>query len=878
MAASSFDTTTLRGALETERHAVLIKQDWVPADYAARVDESILKVDFRPDVFQKQSFYFLSQNKPTFVAAHTSSGKTLVAEYAVFRAEKNGTRVIYTSPIKALSNQKFYDFKHKFADVGLITGDVQVNPDAQCLIMTTEILRNMVYRNSDVLRDTEYVIFDEVHYINDADRGVVWEEAIIMMPRHVSMVFLSATIPNALEFGEWVGRTRRECVYVISTNKRAVPLEFAVYCDSDAYRLDDRPRDGHAPSNFAAPLGVFSGKVRPKRRFSVSDLGNYIANRRLLPAIFFSFSKRACEEYGKTLQLLDLTSPAEKKKIAAFLEQAFGALSEQDRFLPQVLAMKQQAARGVAVHHGGLLPFVKECIELLFASNLVKILIATETFAMGVNMPAKCCAFLSVTKMDCGAQRFLTPAEFIQMSGRAGRRGMDRVGTVLIADQKMHPIESIKRMITGTPYNLSSQFKLSFSLILMAFRSNIEVEELMRNSFKEHGAQKGATEDMLRLGRLEAVRPFSCAACGDCAEMLASMALICRENFSLIKKVVKLGDTLILKNNTTVEVRQIDGNRLTIGPRQTALAGPLFATQTTLCADGARIPEGHCAHPIDRVAAGCSGTVEFRDVFALVRGDAIALDYGITDIQHVQTMLDLGKALARLEGAACLACPDFSAHYYEIIESARVQREIRHIKEKYDRNSLIQIGEYSARLRFLRAHGYIDQFIELKGRAAAEIRTVNEIVVVELILENFFADCDPSELIALFSSMVYETRDEEDFEVPERFRERVDTIKEMYGRLSDEMCALEIPKMSPLNFGMVCAVHDWCSGDSLGAIVAKHGIQEGAFVRLILRLEECCREMVNVAALIGDEGLGQKFAEASAIIKRDIIFMPSLYI
>lgn len=876
MDGGAFDLASLGKAMPAERFALKLSQDWIPEDYDERVDESILNIKFRPDVFQKQSFYFLSKNQPVFVSAHTSSGKTLVAEYAIFRAQKNGTRVIYTSPIKALSNQKFYDFKQKFDDVGLITGDVQVNPDAQCIIMTTEILRNLVYKNSDLLRDTEYVIFDEVHYINDTDRGVVWEESIIMTPRHISLVLLSATIPNAMEFGEWVGRTKRQCVFVISTGKRAVPLEFAIYCDSDAYELCDGKRDKRPASNFPGALVPFSSKIKMKRRFRISDLGNYVANRRLIPAIFFSFSKRACEEYGRTLQLLDLTGPAEKKKISLFLEQAMGALGEEDRFLPQILVMREQALRGVAIHHGGLLPFVKECVELLFSQNLIKILVATETFAMGVNMPAKCCVFLSVTKIENGSFRFLSSGEFIQMSGRAGRRGMDRVGTVLIADQRMHPIEAVRKMVYGTPYNLSSRFKLSFSLILMASRSNIEVEDLMRSSFREHGSQRDFSGDMQRLARLETRRPFSCDSCADLPAFLESLSFICRENCHLLKRAVGAGDLLVLKNNSIVSVEQVRGNRLAVRGTDRVLDGRLFCKRGR--EDGGTDTSKYCRYPPDEVHPGGDTEIQHSDVFAVVKNNRVCFDYGLTDIQFVTPVMDLKKAYSVLEDSACLGCADFSRHYYEAIEAAAVENEARYIRNKYDKKSLIQISEFSARTRFLVRHHFIEESIALKGRVAAEIRTVNEILVTEMIFSNRLRDFTPSELIAVFSAMVHESHEEREFEIADHLRDKVQIVSELHERLSGEMAELEIPAMEPLNFEMVNAVFDWCQGLSLGVIVARHSVQEGTFVRLILRLEECSREMVAVSSLIGDGALGEKFAEASKKIKRDIVFMPSLYI
>ncbi|CAG2099937.1 unnamed protein product, partial [Medioppia subpectinata] len=719
--------------IEANQYAKKLVGNWLPDDYSTTVDEDILNISFKPDIFQKQSFYFLQKHESVFVSAHTSSGKTLVAEYAIHLALKRGNRVIYTSPIKALSNQKFFDFKSRFENVGLITGDVQVNPEANCLIMTTEILRNMVYRNSDLLRTTEFVIFDEVHYINDCDRGVVWEESIIMLPKHICLVMLSATIPNSMEFSEWVGRTKERCIYVISTEKRAVPLEFVIYSDFEAYSIAGTKLEAE-PTNFKNCLLPYSKKIKPGGRFRINDLGHFVTNRRLIPAIFFSFSKKLCEEYGRSLETLDLTNPMEKKKIDQFLVKAMCNLTDADRYLPQVCRMSEQVRKGIAVHHGSLLPFVKECIEILFSQNLVKILIATETFAMGVNMPAKCCVFLSLTKIDNSHYRYLETGEFIQMSGRAGRRGMDKVGTVIIADQRNPPLTTIKKVIDGHPLNLSSQFKLSFSLILMALRGNITVEDLMRSSFKEHEVQKGFSTDMIRLSSLETSQKLQCSNCED-------------------------------------EIRGIQGD------------------------------------------------------------------------------------------------------YRSIVEYT-INNEISFIKNKYSEKSLVQMEEYTARTKFLVEKGFVvDGTVTIKGRVAAEIRTVNDVFVTELVFGNFFEDLTFPETLALMSSMIYE-EDTDGQDLNEEFISRFDEIKQAYTELQTDIDKLSIPCFQSLNFGMAQAVYDWANGIGLGPIVAKHSIQEGSFVRLILRLDECCREMVNVAILIGNADLERKFSESSSMIKRDIVFMP----
>lgn len=435
---------------------------------------------FELDVFQKEAVYHLEQGDSVFVAAHTSAGKTVVAEYAIAMAKRNMTKTIYTSPIKALSNQKFRDFKEDLegVDVGLITGDVQINPEANCLIMTTEILRSMLYRGADLIRDVEFVIFDEVHYVNDQDRGVVWEEVIIMLPQHVKFILLSATVPNTYEFANWIGRTKQKNIYVISTPKRPVPLEINIWAKDKLISVINEKRE-FLESNFKAHKELVAGKSSlPDRKTEKpgasrgrggsvvrgrgggrggsrgagavgsnrsdffkrsgpnkktwTNLVNHLKSKDLLPAVIFVFSKKRCEDYADWLDGVNFCTGKERSQIHMFVEKSVTRLKKEDRELPQIIKMKSLLERGIAVHHGGLLPIVKELIELLFAKGLIRVLFATETFAMGLNLPTRTVVFSEIQKHDGNNLRNLNPGEFTQMAGRAGRRGLDKTGTVIV--------------------------------------------------------------------------------------------------------------------------------------------------------------------------------------------------------------------------------------------------------------------------------------------------------------------------------------------------------------------------------------------------------------------------------------------------------------
>ncbi|KAI8070677.1 NUC185 domain-containing protein [Gongronella butleri] len=522
------------------------------------VPEMAQQYPFELDTFQKHAIYHLEKGESVFVAAHTSAGKTVVADYAIALASKHMTKAIYTSPIKALSNQKFRDFRHTFGDdVGILTGDVQIRPEASCLVMTTEILRSMLYRGADLIRDVEFVIFDEVHYVNDLERGVVWEEVIIMLPAHVNIILLSATVPNTKEFADWVGRTKKKDIYVISTLKRPVPLEHHLYAGKELFKIvaANEPKLNGVEYKKATDAllkrkevenkdarggkaGVRGGRGGAMTRGNVKQVGRSFQQRMqtdrnlfvhligllnkksLLPVVIFTFSKRRCEEYASSLSKTDLCTSLEKSEIHVFIERSLVRLRGTDKELPQILRMRDLLSRGIAVHHGGLLPIIKEIVEILFARGLVKVLFATETFAMGVNMPARSVVFSGIRKHDGRSFRDLLPGEYTQMSGRAGRRGLDSTGMVIIAcgGDEAPSAATLSTMLLGKPTKLESQFRLTYNMILNLLRVEaLKVEDMIKRSFSENTNQRllPDTQRLVDENELKknALRQVDCAIC-----------------------------------------------------------------------------------------------------------------------------------------------------------------------------------------------------------------------------------------------------------------------------------------------------------------------------------------------------------------------------
>ncbi|KAF5012703.1 hypothetical protein FDECE_1263 [Fusarium decemcellulare] len=489
------------------QHQVALPPDldyeYVPLSEHKAPDEPARTWNFKLDPFQSLSVASIEREESVLVSAHTSAGKTVVAEYAVAQCLKRNQRVIYTSPIKALSNQKYRDFEAIFGDVGLMTGDVTINPTASCLVMTTEILRSMLYRGSEIMREVAWVVFDEIHYMRDKTRGVVWEETIIMLPDKVRYVFLSATIPNAFQFAEWIAKIHHQACHVVYTDFRPTPLQNYFFpAGGTGARLIVDEKSNFNEQNFNLvmqeveekkgadpndPTARQKGKGKNKKtNKGGADSGSDIAKiirmtikKKFNPVIVFNFSKRECENMAMNISSLSFNDDSEKAMVRKVFSSAIESLSEQDRELPQIVNLLPLLERGIGVHHSGLLPILKETIEILFQESLIKVLFATETFSIGLNMPAKTVVFTQVTKWDGVKRRPLTSSEYIQMAGRAGRRGLDARGIVIMMiDDKLEP-DTAKEIVTGHQDRLNSAFYLGYNMILNLLRIEAISPEFM---------------------------------------------------------------------------------------------------------------------------------------------------------------------------------------------------------------------------------------------------------------------------------------------------------------------------------------------------------------------------------------------------------------
>ncbi len=442
---------------------------------------------FELDDFQKEACECITNGKSVVVCAPTGAGKTVIAQHAIHRALEEGKKVFYTTPLKALSNQKFSDFSEKYgADkVGLLTGDSSFNRNAQIVVMTTEVFRNMLYGTNfgsvtDNLKDVRYVILDEVHYMNDEQRGTVWEESIIYCPTNVQIIALSATVANADKLTDWIN-TVHSRTELINTDFRPVPLRF--------YYFDSSQPNTILP--LLTPSGALNKKIKPeKKEFKrgkpvqkknvVKDVVRNLHEKDMLPAIYFTFSRKKCDEQMERCAELCLVTPKEQEQIRQIIDEyiAENPYLYKNKHIEYLL-------QGVASHHAGLLPGWKVLVEKLFQKGLIKVVFATETRAAGINMPARSTVISSISKRTDSGHRTLTPSEFLQMSGRAGRRGMDEIGYVTIVGTAFQTPEEVAELVLSDANPLESKFSPSYSMVLNLLQrfSLEEAKELVLKSF-----------------------------------------------------------------------------------------------------------------------------------------------------------------------------------------------------------------------------------------------------------------------------------------------------------------------------------------------------------------------------------------------------------
>lgn len=446
---------------------------------AAILDQFGALYSFPLDTFQIEAINTFLDGDSVMVAAPTGTGKTIVAEFGVYESFRRGGRVIYTTPIKALSNQKFRDLRGWYGDqVGLLTGDVTENPGAPIVVMTTEVMRNMLLQTPWDLDTVDCVIFDEVHYIADQERGTTWEEAIILCPEHIQLICLSATVSNADEIANWIGRTHRP-IRLITHYERAVPLALSYYFDKklrlvidhNGQQVADFPNvGGEVKRKFHR--GGMSAEARKKIENDEPqpwEVLQAMATQEMLPAIYFLFSRRDCQDYAQRFAMMRpnfVRDDETRRRIEATINAHVGSMNEEDRELEQVRSITSLVSQGIGYHHAGLLPVLKQLVEVLFTRGLLQVVFATDTLALGVNMPARSVVIGRMTKWDGRSRRMLIPNEFQQMAGRAGRRGMDIKGNVIVPYSPWIKFTEMMEVATGELEPVISAFSIRYNTVL----------------------------------------------------------------------------------------------------------------------------------------------------------------------------------------------------------------------------------------------------------------------------------------------------------------------------------------------------------------------------------------------------------------------------
>lgn len=945
----------------------------VPSGYALTQDESIhgtlanpvyngemaKTYSFELDPFQRVSVACLERNESVLVSAHTSAGKTAVAEYAIAMAFRDKQRVIYTSPLKALSNQKYRELHQEFKDVGLMTGDVTLSPNASCLVMTTEILRGMLYRGSEVLKEVAWVIFDEIHYMKDRERGVVWEESIIFLPPAIKMVFLSATMSNATQFAEWICHLHKQPCHVVYTDFRPTPLQHYVFPmgGSGLYLVVDE-KEQFREDNFVKLQDTFSKQKMGGRRENGKASGRMakggsgsggsdifkivkmIMERKFEPVIVFSFSRRECEQHAMSMSKLDFNTQEEKDTVEQVFQNAVDCLNEEDRNLPAIELMLPLLKRGIAVHHSGLLPVIKELVELLFQEGLVKALFATETFAMGLNMPAKTVVFTAVKKWDGDSHRYIGSGEYIQMSGRAGRRGKDDRGICIIMVDEQMEMNTLKDMVLGKPAPLVSTFRLSYYSILNLMsraEGQFTAEHVIKNSFHQFQHEKALPDIGKTVSKLEE-EAASLDASGEAevAEYHKLKLDIAQLEKKLMSEITRPERVLYyLGSGRLIKVRE-GGTDWGWGVVVNVVKKPSAGVGTLPSRGGGYIVDTllHCSpgssengsrpkpcppnpgekgemHVVPVQLPLISTLSKIRisvppDLRPLDARQSILLavqelesrfPHGLPKLNPVKDMkiedpevVDLVTQIEELEHKLFAHPLNKSQDENQIRcfqRKAEVNHEIQQLKSKM-RDSQIQKfrDELKNRSRVLKKLGHIDAdgVVQLKGRAACLIDTGDELLVTELMFNGTFNDLDHHQVAALASCFIPVDKSSEQINLRTELAKPLQQLQESARKIAEiqHECKLEVNVdeyvESTVRPFLMDVIYCWSKGATFAEVIQMTDIFEGSIIRSARRLDEFLNQLRAAAQAVGEVNLEKKFAAASESLRRGIMFSNSLYL
>ncbi|WP_163274644.1 DEAD/DEAH box helicase [Cellulomonas iranensis] len=872
------------------------------------------RLDFPLDDFQVEACAALERGSGVLVAAPTGAGKTVVGEFAVHLALAAGRKAFYTTPIKALSNQKYADLArvHGADRVGLLTGDTNVNGDADVVVMTTEVLRNMLYAGSPALTGLGYVVMDEVHYLADRFRGPVWEEVIIHLPDDVQLVSLSATVSNAEEFGDWLATVRGDTTVVVSEH-RPVPLGQHVMVDDrllelyaghvdptdpgvdppinpDLAQLLRRQLPGGPPRRGPGDRGGRGrggpgphrggGGVRPTPRFVVVD---ELAQADLLPAIVFIFSRAGCESaVEQCLRAgVRLTNPREQSEIRLLVEERCAAIPPEDLAVLGYDRFVEAAVRGVAAHHAGMLPLFKETVEDLFSRGWVKVVFATETLALGINMPARSVVLEKLVKWDGSAHVDITPGEYTQLTGRAGRRGIDTEGhAVVVAHAGLDPVQ-LAGLASRRLYPLRSSFRPTYnmSVNLVAQVGRERAREVLETSFAQFQADRGvvglARQAQAHAEALEGYAEAMSCHLGDFAQYMGLRRAITDRERGLAKDAaaarradvartldgLKTGDVVEIPVGRRAQhavVVDPGGPGGFDGPRPTVLTTDRQVRRLTVADVGTglrtvgrlKVPGGFQV----RVPAAR------RDLAARLRSRLDELDVtpsgrpgGRRDRARTAAAEDAAlEALRReLRAHPCHRCPDREDHARWAERWERLRDEHAALVRRIAGRTGSIAAVFDRTCDVLRTLGYLaldddgTLAVTPDGQWLRRLYAENDLVLAECLRQGVWDELDAPGLAAAVSTLVYRSRRDDDSgaHVPGgpdgRLGRALDAAVRAWSQLEDLEHAARLETIQPLDLGLVEPIHRWAAGRSLDAVLRGSDLAAGDFVRW-------CKQVIDV--------------------------------
>jgi ATP-dependent RNA helicase HelY len=818
---------------------------------------------FSPDPFQLEALRSIDNGRSVVVTAPTGAGKTLIADGSIALTIQDGRRSFYTTPIKALSNQKFNDLivDHGPERVGLLTGDNVINGDAPIIVMTTEVLRNMIYEGSHALNDLGLVVLDEVHYLADRQRGSVWEEVIIHLPKPIRLVCLSATIANPDEFTDWVRQRRGECDLVLET-ERPVPLA-SMYMWRDKHRehqITMAPVFGRSGRPNGAISKMLKSAMGRQRRFSTPRRVSVIRELDrdgLLPCIYFVFSRKGCDQTAQEVANagLDFTTSGERDQIRAIAERHVGHLSAEDLTVLGYERWVGVLERGAASHHAGLIPAFKETVEELFLRGLVKVVAATETLALGINMPARTVVLDSLSKFDGESHELLKPSDYTQLTGRAGRRGIDSEGTAVVLFSSYVPFDRVAAIAAKGSNPLRSSFSPTYNMAvnLIARYDKKRAHELLDASFANfslaHRVEQLRENLEDRRGDLRTFRSAAVCERGDIWEIRDPGANV----------YTKQADTKLLQPGTVIEVA---GERLVLLTRSwgggqpklslTDVGGERQMIRTRDLPSGA-IVLGEISLPTPQRSTDPAYRKEVGSLLEVFRpeGEPTAL-------------------FPRNDDKGVLGCPDIETHLKWAERAKRADRDIRRLERRLARSSVSDVArEFDNLMKVLSSSGYTKNWtLTARGKSLRRLYNELDLLLAEALRTGVFSDLSPAEFGAFVSVFTYQSRGGEVSSMPQALfaGDPMAQVAELAEAIAGRERQAGLVETRYPDTGLVDSIHAWASGLDLVDLFDTDDLRVGDFVRSARQLLDLLRQIRD-----GFPDHQSVAAEALRLIDRGIV-------